>query len=185
VLERPDGLRQPAGTRPERFVGDPRLVELGLHVTGAEPDLQAPVAEDVGRGNLPGQQRRIPEGGVEHQGADAEPVCGVCGSDQDRKRGRRAKMIRREDGVIAETLGQTTPVSEGIPRPDPEHVARESKVAHGADPAPIPACQPDRSDHNRQRPNHTCTLNSASRVISRHERAFRAGPAQLTRMWCA
>jgi hypothetical protein len=110
-----DRLLEPAGPRAERLPRDARGVELPLHVPGTQPELQAAVAQDVERRGLTGQQRGIPEGGVQHEGADPQVLGGVGRGLQHRERGRRAEMVGDEDGVEAGALRAAAPLLQRFP----------------------------------------------------------------------
>ena len=63
-------LGHPARVRRERQAG---VVVLALHVAGTEAELEPAVGERVDRRDLAGEQRRVPEVGVEDVGAQAQP----------------------------------------------------------------------------------------------------------------
>jgi hypothetical protein len=99
------------------------------------PQFQPATGEHVGGGDLAGQQRRVPERGVEHQGADPEPLRRRSRRDQSRKRRGDSQVISGEHGVVTLSLGTPAVLSEVVPRVDTEDVVREAKTLHRPDPA--------------------------------------------------
>jgi hypothetical protein len=70
---------------------DTGIVELGPHVPGTEPELQAAVRQQLGGGGLAEQQRRIPTAGSQHVAAQPDPLRDRAGRDE---RIERAAMPR-------------------------------------------------------------------------------------------
>ncbi len=126
---------QLVGAGAERFPVDARLIELPLHVAGAEADLQPPASEDVGGGHLAGQQRRVPERDVEHQCAHPQPCGCRCRRDEQRKRRGSTQVVGGQDGVVAVLLGSPALVDECVTRADTKEVAREPEHTHDDHPA--------------------------------------------------
>jgi hypothetical protein len=88
-----------------RVPRDPGVVELGFHVPGAKPELQATVAEHIGRRGLANEQRGVPKAGVEDVRAQPNASGGHAGGDERREGRRDPEMIGRGDEVKAQRLG--------------------------------------------------------------------------------
>ena len=89
---------------PERQPRQARVVVLALRVPGAEPKLGTAAREQVERGHLACEQRRVPEARVEDVRAQPQPPADHRGSGQQRERAHRAQVVGRGEHVVAELV---------------------------------------------------------------------------------
>jgi isopenicillin N synthase-like dioxygenase len=99
-----DRRGQPLRSLPERLPGDAGLVELPLHVPGAESDLETALGQDVGGRDLPGQQRRVPERDVDHHRPHPDPLGDRRRRDDLLERRGIPEVVGGEDRVVPEIL---------------------------------------------------------------------------------
>jgi hypothetical protein len=111
---------------------DAGVVELGLHVPRTEPELQAAVGQQVGRGGLANQQRGIQEARVQHVCAQPDPPGDHACRDKPSKRRRDPEVIGCGEKIEAEPLGAVGGGSELGPRAARQVPDAESHVGFAA-----------------------------------------------------
>src|SRR5690606_19073833 len=90
--------------------------EFGLDVTRTQSELEPPVRELVGSGDVTGQQDRVVKRGVDDQSGQPNVLRCLGGEYQGRKRRGHAEVIRNADHVETLILGLTAfgyPVAPG------------------------------------------------------------------------
>ncbi|GAA2351887.1 hypothetical protein GCM10009854_32170 [Saccharopolyspora halophila] len=123
-----DGLAHLAHAGTEGLPVDSGLVELPLHVPGADADLETSAGEDVGGGDVAGQHGGVPERRVEHQGADPQVFGGLRSCHQ----GGDAEVVGAEKRVVAEGFDVAAGLGELGGRAEAVDVRGEAEVGHAA-----------------------------------------------------
>jgi hypothetical protein len=100
-LQLEDRIFRPAPSRVEVRPWDAHGVERPLSAARAQPEIQPPVRENVGRGHHPGQQRWVSERGVAPHDAP-QPLHGVEPGLQQWEGGGAAKTV---GGEVSPNLG--------------------------------------------------------------------------------
>ena len=88
-------FREPCHSNARWIERQARAPIVGLHPAGADPQLEAAVGQQIDRGGLLRQQRRMAEVVVEHDGADTQARCG----------GRRVQQRWQWRQLLAEVVG--------------------------------------------------------------------------------
>jgi hypothetical protein len=87
------------------WVGKARGLELGLGVAGSQPEREATVDQQIGRGGLAREKCGVVEVGVEYVSAQPCPLSDLGGQHQRGKRGRHSEVVDDRDRVVAKVLG--------------------------------------------------------------------------------
>jgi hypothetical protein len=106
-----------------------RGLELFPHITGAEPDLQAAIAEQIQGLHVPTEQGRFIERGVEH--IHTQPQCRGDHRDrgQRRERCRGAQMVWHTENVETGVLGALGLVEQRLARLEEPHAHSEAEIS--------------------------------------------------------
>jgi hypothetical protein len=121
-----DHALEPVETCADRFPGDAGLVEFRSHGSPAEAEVEPSARELVGRGDLAGEQRGVPEADVEHAGAHPDPLGRLGSGDRERERRRCAQVIADVEHVVAQPFGLLALGAEGGGVTDAEEVEPEA-----------------------------------------------------------
>ena len=100
-----DRLGQALDSGASRIEAQPSLVVFGLHVPGAEAELQPSVAQEIQGRCLARHQHGVAEVIVEDHGADAKVLRGVGGGGERRDRRQEVgQVIRHRQHGVTEAL---------------------------------------------------------------------------------
>ena len=95
ALDDHDRLGQALDSGASGIEAQPSLVVFGLHVAGAEAELQPAVAQEIQGRRLARDQHGVAEVIVEDHGADAKILRGVGGGDERRDRRQEVGQVIR------------------------------------------------------------------------------------------
>ena len=121
-LDDDNRLRQSLDARGAGVEGEPHLRVLGLHVAGADAQLEPAVAQHVERRGLARGEQGMAEIVVEHAGPDTQPGRRRGrGGERGKRREQLGQVVRDEQNGIAETLDLARfvgPLGRRARRPD-------------------------------------------------------------------
>jgi hypothetical protein len=109
-----DGLEHALDPDARPVEGEPGGLVFGLVPAGPDPDHQSPLAEQVQRGQILGEDGRVAQVVVEHERTQAEAFRGHRHGRQDRdRRELSGQMVVDTEMAVAHRLGEPRALHQG------------------------------------------------------------------------
>ncbi len=120
---------------PGRIVGDARLLVVGGHPSGAQPELDPALGEQVEGGDLLGQHDRVPVVVAEDQRSDPQGGGGLGRHGQGHQRPELVlEVVGDEQGRVPEVFDACGPVRHAAPAGSVGQLDGEAERLHRSEP---------------------------------------------------